>query len=54
MLNTCSIREHAEAKVYSYLGPHAKRKNAGEDVAIIIAGCVAQQESDAPQPQPQP
>ena len=47
VLNTCSIREHAEAKVYSYLGPHAKRKNAGEDVAIIIAGCVAQQEGEA-------
>merc|ERR1719387_1316214 len=46
VLNTCSIREHAEAKVYSYLGPHAKRKNAGEDVAIIIAGCVAQQEGE--------
>jgi tRNA-2-methylthio-N6-dimethylallyladenosine synthase len=47
VLNTCSIREHAEAKVYSYLGPHAKRKNAGEDVAIVVAGCVAQQEGEA-------
>jgi hypothetical protein len=47
VLNTCSIREHAEAKVYSYLGPHAKRKRAGEDVAIIVAGCVAQQEGEA-------
>ena len=47
VLNTCSIREHAEAKVYSYLGPHAKRKNAGEDMAIVVAGCVAQQEGEA-------
>ncbi len=47
VLNTCSIREHAESKVYSYLGPYAKRKREGEDVAIVVAGCVAQQESEA-------
>jgi len=47
VLNTCSIREHAEAKVYSYLGPHAARKRAGEDLAIVVAGCVAQQEGEA-------
>jgi len=47
VLNTCSIREHAEAKVYSYLGPYAKRKRDGEDIAIVVAGCVAQQESEA-------
>lgn len=47
VLNTCSIREHAESKVYSYLGPHAKRKRDGEDVAIVVAGCVAQQEGEA-------
>jgi tRNA-2-methylthio-N6-dimethylallyladenosine synthase len=44
VLNTCSIRDHAEQKVYSYIGPHAKRKREGEDVAIVVAGCVAQQE----------
>ena len=44
ILNTCSIREHAEAKVYSYVGPQAKRKRDGEDVTIVVAGCVAQQE----------
>jgi len=44
VLNTCSIREHAEAKVYSHIGPHAKRKREGEDVTIVVAGCVAQQE----------
>jgi hypothetical protein len=47
VLNTCSIREHAESKVYSYLGPHVKRKRAGEDVVIVVAGCVAQQEGEA-------
>ena len=46
VLNTCSIREHAQAKVYSYLGPHAQRKQRGEDVAIVVAGCVAQQEGE--------
>lgn len=44
VLNTCSIRDHAEQKVYSYIGPYAKRKREGEDVTIIVAGCVAQQE----------
>lgn len=47
VLNTCSIRDHAEQKVYSYIGPHAKRKRDGEDVAIVVAGCVAQQEGEA-------
>lgn len=46
ILNTCSIRDHAEHKVYSYLGSHAARKRKGEDVKIVIAGCVAQQEGE--------
>ena len=44
IINTCSIRDHAEQKVYSYLGPYAQRKRSGDEVSIIIAGCVAQQE----------
>ena len=47
ILNTCSIRDHAEQKVYSHLGPHAGRKRRGEAVAIVVAGCVAQQEGEA-------
>jgi len=47
VLNTCSIRDHAEQKVYSYLGPYAKRKREGEDVTIVVAGCVAQQEGES-------
>ena len=46
VLNTCSIRDHAEQKVYSYIGPHAKRKRSGESVSIIVAGCVAEQEGE--------
>jgi hypothetical protein len=46
VINTCSIREHAEKKLYSMVGEYAKRKRTGEDVAIIIAGCVAQQEGE--------
>ena len=33
--------------MYSYLGPHAKRKRDGEDVTIVVAGCVAQQEGQS-------
>jgi hypothetical protein len=39
IVNTCSIRDHAEQKVYSYLGLHAQRKRKGENVQIIVAGC---------------
>ncbi|KAG5178353.1 hypothetical protein JKP88DRAFT_201574 [Tribonema minus] len=46
VLNTCTIRDHAEQKVYSYVGPHARRKHKGDDVAIVVAGCVAQQEGE--------
>jgi len=48
VLNTCSIRDHAEQKVYSYMGPHVKRKREGDNsVTLIVAGCVAQQEGKA-------
>jgi len=46
ILNTCSIRDHAEQKVYSALGPYALRKRRGESIAIVVAGCVAQQEGE--------
>lgn len=47
VFNTCSIREHAEKKVYSYIGPYAKKKREGVDVTIVVAGCVAQQTGEA-------
>lgn len=47
ILNTCSIRDKAEQKVYSALGPHAKRKRRDPNFRIVVAGCVAQQEGEA-------
>lgn len=48
VLNTCALREHAQEKVYSYLGPHAHRKwEFPQDVTLVVAGCVAQQEGEA-------
>ena len=44
LLNTCTIRDHAEQKVYDALGPYAAMKRAGKPLAIVVAGCVAQQE----------
>ena len=38
VVNTCSIRDHAEQKVYSYLGPYINRKKRGENLAIVVAG----------------
>jgi len=47
VVNTCSIRDHAEQKLYDFLGPFAKRKREGSDVTIVVTGCVAQQEGEA-------
>ena len=44
ILNTCSIREKAENKVYSELGRLRHLKSANPDLKIGVGGCVAQQE----------
>jgi tRNA-2-methylthio-N6-dimethylallyladenosine synthase len=44
LYNTCTIRDNAEQKVYSYLGRQARRKKIDPHLKIIIAGCLAQQE----------
>lgn len=46
LYNTCTIRDNAEQKVYSYLGRQAKRKQTQPDLTLIVAGCVAQQEGE--------
>ncbi|GBE95469.1 tRNA (N6-isopentenyl adenosine(37)-C2)-methylthiotransferase MiaB [Nostoc cycadae] len=47
LYNTCTIRDNAEQKVYSYLGRQAKRKHEKADLTLVVAGCVAQQEGEA-------
>ena len=47
LYNTCTIRDNAEQKVYSYLGRQAIRKHTEPDLTLIVAGCVAQQEGES-------
>jgi len=44
ILNTCSIREKAEVKVYSDLGRIRKLKKSNPNLRIAVGGCVASQE----------
>jgi tRNA-2-methylthio-N6-dimethylallyladenosine synthase len=46
LLNSCSIREKAEQKVYSRLGEYRLLKQGREDLLIGLCGCVAQQEGE--------
>jgi len=46
LYNTCTIRDNAEQKVYSYLGRQAKRKRDQPHLTLAVAGCVAQQEGE--------
>jgi len=43
LLNTCSVRDHAEQKVYSTLGRFREHKLERPHVVIGVGGCVAQQ-----------
>ena len=47
LLNTCSIREKAQEKVFSALGKWRKIKALRPDVVIGVGGCVASQEGSA-------
>ena len=42
LLNTCSVREKAEAKVFSELGVLARRKQENPQLVVGVTGCVAQ------------
>ena len=46
LLNTCSVRDKAEQKVYSALGRWKEYKEFREGVIIGVGGCVAQQEGE--------
>jgi tRNA-2-methylthio-N6-dimethylallyladenosine synthase len=48
VINTCSVREHAEDKLYTRLGELRQQAlETGHDPVVAIAGCVAQQEGEA-------
>ena len=47
LINTCSIREKAQEKVFSQLGRWKSLKKGDKPVIIGVGGCVASQEGDA-------
>ncbi len=47
LVNTCSIREKAQEKVFSQLGRWRELKQANPDLVIGVGGCVASQEGEA-------
>ena len=48
VINTCSVRERAEDKLYTRLGELRQLANEqGHNPIVAVAGCVAQQEGDA-------
>src|SRR4026208_2379954 len=45
VINTCSVREHAEEKLYTRLGElRVLEQETGRKPVVAVAGCVAQQE----------
>ncbi|WP_154223718.1 tRNA (N6-isopentenyl adenosine(37)-C2)-methylthiotransferase MiaB [Marinicella rhabdoformis] len=46
LINTCSIREKAQEKVFSQLGRWRKLKEKNPNVVIGVGGCVASQEGE--------
>ena len=42
LYNTCSVRAHAEDKVWSHLGQLRARKQGQRDLVIGVMGCMAQ------------
>jgi tRNA-2-methylthio-N6-dimethylallyladenosine synthase len=46
LLNTCSIREKAQEKVFSQLGRWRKLKDKNPNLIIGVGGCVASQEGE--------
>lgn len=46
LLNTCSVREKAQEKVFSQLGRWRKLKEQNPDLVIGVGGCVASQEGE--------
>jgi len=48
LLNTCSVREKPQEKVFSHLGTWRQLKEKHPHVIIGVGGCVASQEGNVP------
>src|ERR1700741_5383825 len=46
LFNTCSVREHAEEKIYSALGRLAGHKRRHPEKVIGVLGCMAQKDQE--------
>jgi tRNA-2-methylthio-N6-dimethylallyladenosine synthase len=46
LLNTCSVRDKAERKVYGHLGRFKPLKDENPALILAVGGCVAQQEGE--------
>ena len=46
LFNTCSVREHAEQKIYSAVGRLKYAKDRRPDLVIGVIGCMAQKDQD--------
>ncbi|MGI9666490.1 MAG: tRNA (N6-isopentenyl adenosine(37)-C2)-methylthiotransferase MiaB [Acidimicrobiia bacterium] len=46
VLNTCTIRENADIKLYGFLGSLKRQKTDNPDLRIAVGGCSAQKERD--------
>ena len=47
LFNTCSVRQHAERKVYSHLGALKTLKKKHPEVIVGVLGCMAQKDGEA-------
>src|ERR671937_788122 len=46
LFNTCSVREHAEEKIYSALGRLRAHKRRHPDKVVGVLGCMAQKDQE--------
>ncbi len=46
VINTCSVRQHAEDRAYSRLGVLRKRRDQGQRVSIAVMGCMVGPKTD--------
>src|SRR5262245_16612554 len=46
LFNTCSVRQHAEDKIYSALGRLKHRKRKNPELVVGVMGCMAQKDQE--------